>query len=116
VSREGGIEPEQEALLADSVGLALLVVLETLVPAERLAFVLHDMFDVSFDEIASIVGRSPAAARQLASRAPRRVLGAAAVPEADLSRAHPARCTVRRPGPRERSPSRGVRGSQDRRS
>ena len=86
VSREGGIDPEQEALLADSVGLALLVVLETLVPAERLAFVLHDMFDVSFDEIASIVGRSPAAARQLASRARRRVQGAAAVPEADLSR------------------------------
>ena len=86
VSRVGGIDPEQEALLADSVGLALLVVLETLVPAERLAFVLHDMFDVSFDEIASIVGRSPAAARQLASRARRRVQGAAAVPEADLSR------------------------------
>jgi RNA polymerase sigma-70 factor (ECF subfamily) len=69
----GGIDPEQEVLLADSVGLALLVVLETLTPAERLAFVLHDMFAVSFDEIASIVGRSPAATRQLASRARRRV-------------------------------------------
>jgi RNA polymerase sigma-70 factor (ECF subfamily) len=86
VSREAGIDPEQEALLADSVGLALLVVLETLAPAERLAFVMHDMFDVSFDEIASIVGRSPAAARQLASRARRRVQGAAAVADADLSR------------------------------
>src|SRR5207253_3081483 len=64
-----GIDPEQEALLADSVGPALLVVLETLAPAERLAFVLHDMFAVPFDEIATIVGRSPAAARQLASRA-----------------------------------------------
>jgi RNA polymerase sigma factor (sigma-70 family) len=84
--REGGIDPEHEALLADSVGLALLVVLETLAPAERLAFVLHDMFDVPFEEIASIVGRSPAAARQLASRARRRVQGAAAVPAEDLSR------------------------------
>jgi RNA polymerase sigma-70 factor (ECF subfamily) len=73
VSREDGIDPEHEALLADSVGLALLVVLETLSPAERLAFVLHDMFAVPFDEIAPIVGRSPAAARQLASRARRRV-------------------------------------------
>ena len=70
-------DPEHEALLADSVGLALLVVLETLTPAERLAFVLHDMFAVPFDEIAPIVGRSPAAARQLASRARRRVRGAA---------------------------------------
>jgi len=69
-------DPEQEALLADSVGLALLVVLETLSPAERLAFVLHDMFGVPFDEIAPIVQRSPAAARQLASRARRRVRGA----------------------------------------
>jgi RNA polymerase sigma factor (sigma-70 family) len=86
VGREGGIDPEHEALLADSVGLALLVVLETLAPAERLAFVLHDMFDVPFEEIASIVGRSPAAARQLASRARRRVQGAAAVPAEDLSR------------------------------
>src|SRR2546429_563139 len=71
----GGIDPEHEALLADSVGPALLVVLETLAPAERLAFVLHDMFAVPFDEIAGIVGRSPAAARQLASRARRRVQG-----------------------------------------
>jgi RNA polymerase sigma-70 factor, ECF subfamily len=68
--------PEQEAILADSVGLALLVVLDTLEPAERLAFVLHDMFAVSFDEIGSIVGRTPVAARQLASRARRRVRGA----------------------------------------
>ena len=74
--REEGSDPEQEALFADSVGLALLVVLETLAPAERLAFVLHDMFAVPFDEIAPIVGRSPAAARQLASRARRRVHGA----------------------------------------
>src|SRR5262245_39728805 len=65
VSREDGVDPEHEALLADSVGLALLVVLETLAPAERLAFVLHDMFSVPFDEIAPIVGRSPEAARQL---------------------------------------------------
>src|SRR5712692_2759020 len=78
--------PEHEALLADSVGLALLVVLETLAPAERLAFVLHDMFAVPFDEIAPIVGRSPAAARQLASRARRRVQGAAAVPDTDRAR------------------------------
>src|SRR6266508_1157426 len=86
VSRADGIDPEHEALLADSVGLALLVVLETLAPAERLAFVLHDVFAVPFDEIAPIVGRSPAAARQLASRARRRVQGAAAVPDADLTR------------------------------
>ncbi len=86
VSREDGIDPEHEALLADSVGLALLVVLDTLAPAERLAFVLHDMFAVPFDEIAPIVGRSPAAARQLASRASRRVQGAATVPEANLTR------------------------------
>src|SRR5262245_11294312 len=85
VSREGGIGPDHEALLADSVGLALLVVLETLAPAERLAFVLHDLFDVPFDEIAPVVGRSPAAARQLASRARRRVQGAAPVPDADLT-------------------------------
>ncbi len=85
VSREGGIGPEHQALLADSVGLALLVVLETLAPAERLAFVLHDMFAVPFDEIAAIVGRSPTAARQLASRARRRVQGAAPVPDADLT-------------------------------
>ncbi|MBC8138576.1 MAG: sigma-70 family RNA polymerase sigma factor [Fibrella sp.] len=72
---KSGTDPEQEALLADSVGLALLVVLEKLAPAERLAFVLHDMFAVSFDEIGQIVGRSPTAARQLASRARRRVRG-----------------------------------------
>ena len=75
-----GSDPEYEALLADSVGLALLVVLDTLNPAERLAFVLHDLFAVPFDEIAPIVGRSPTAARQLASRARRRVQGAAPVP------------------------------------
>jgi RNA polymerase sigma-70 factor (ECF subfamily) len=85
-SREDGIDPEQEALLADSVGLALLVILEMLEPAERLAFVLHDMFSVPFDEIAGIVGRSPMAARQLASRARRRVQGTPTVPEVDFSR------------------------------
>ena len=84
-SRADGVDPEHEALLADSVGLALLVVLETLAPAERVAFVLHDMFAVPFDEIAAIVGRSPTAARQLASRARHRVQGAT-VPDADLSR------------------------------
>src|SRR3954465_7438741 len=81
-----GSDPEHETLLADSVGLALLVVLETLTPAERLAFVLHDMFAVPFDEIAAIVERSPEATRQLASRARRRVRGSAPVPDADLSR------------------------------
>jgi RNA polymerase sigma factor (sigma-70 family) len=86
VSSEDGVDPEHEALLADSVGLALLVVLETLSPAERLAFVLHDMFGVPFDEIAPIVGRSPAAARQLASRGRRRVQGSPAVPDVDLAR------------------------------
>jgi RNA polymerase sigma-70 factor (ECF subfamily) len=86
VSREDGVDPEHEALLADSVGLALLVVLETLTPPERLAFVLHDMFAVPFDEIAPIVGRSPAAARQLASRARRRVQGAAPVPDPNVAR------------------------------
>src|SRR4051794_32206431 len=86
VSSAAGVDPEHEALIADSVGLALLVVLETLSPAERLAFVLHDMFGVPFDEIAPIVDRSPAAARQLASRARRRVRGAAPVPDADLAR------------------------------
>jgi RNA polymerase sigma factor (sigma-70 family) len=85
VSRDDGTQPEHEALLADSVGLALLVVLDTLAPAERLAFVLHDMFGVPFDEIAGMVDRSPAAARQLASRARRRVQGAAPVPDADLA-------------------------------
>ena len=78
-----GVDPEHEALLADSVGLALLVVLETLAPAERLAFVLHDMFAVPFDQIAPIVDRSPEAARQLASRARRRVQGDAPVGDAD---------------------------------
>ena len=84
VDRADGTDPEHEALLADSVGLALLVVLETLSPAERLAFVLHDMFAVPFDEIAPIVDRSPEAARQLASRARRRVRAQDRVPDADL--------------------------------
>ena len=78
-----GIDPEQEALLGDSVGLALLVVLDSLAPAERVAFVLHDVFAVPFEEIAPIIGRTPTAARQLASRARRRVQGAP-VPDADL--------------------------------
>jgi RNA polymerase sigma factor (sigma-70 family) len=86
VGGEDGADSEHETLLADSVGLALLVVLETLAPAERIAFVLHDMFDLPFDEIAAIVGRSPAAARQLASRARRRVQGSATVPAADRRR------------------------------
>jgi len=77
--------PEDEAMLADSVGLALFVVLETLTPPERLAFVLHDMFAVPFDEIGAILDRSPDAARQLASRGRRRVRGAAPVPDADLA-------------------------------
>lgn len=81
-----GTDPEHEALLADSVGLALLVVLEKLTPVERLAFVLHDVFAVPFDEIAPIVGRSQAATRQLASRARRRVRGAATSPVAELAR------------------------------
>jgi RNA polymerase sigma-70 factor (ECF subfamily) len=84
-SRESGIDPEQEALLADSVGLALLVVLDTLNPAERLAFVLHDIFAVPFDEIAPIVERSETATRQLASRARRQVRGTATVKDADLT-------------------------------
>ena len=83
---KNGGNPEQEVLLADSVGLALLVVLDTLAPAERLAFVLHDMFAVPFEEIAQIVERSPAAARQLASRARRRVQGADAVRDPDVTR------------------------------
>jgi RNA polymerase sigma factor (sigma-70 family) len=82
----GGLDPEHEALLADSVGIALLVVLDTLTPHERIAFVLHDFFDVPFDEIAPIIERSPAAARQLASRARRRAQGAAPAPDADLAR------------------------------
>src|SRR6266480_3480972 len=86
VGQEDRSHPEQETLLADSVGLALLVVLETLAPPERVAFVLHDMFDLPFDEIAPIVARTPAAARQLASRARRRVRGAATVPDADRTR------------------------------
>jgi RNA polymerase sigma-70 factor (ECF subfamily) len=86
VSRADGLEPEHETLLADSVGLALLVVLETLSPAERLAFVLHDMFAVPFDEIGAMVDRSPEAARQLASRARRRVRGSATEPDPDLAR------------------------------
>jgi RNA polymerase sigma-70 factor (ECF subfamily) len=86
VTRADGIDPEHQALLADSVGLALLVVLDTLTPAERLAFVLHDTFGVPFEEIAPIVGRSPAAARQLASRARRRVQAAGPVPDPDLGR------------------------------
>jgi RNA polymerase sigma factor (sigma-70 family) len=85
VSSEDGIDPEHEALLADSVGLALLVVLVTLNPAERLAFVLHDLFAVPFDEIAPIVGRSPTATRQLASRARHRLQGAATVSDLDLT-------------------------------
>jgi RNA polymerase sigma factor (sigma-70 family) len=85
VDSADGTDPEHEALLADSVGLALLVVLETLTPAERLAFVLHDMFAVPFEEIAAIVDRSPDAARQLASRARRRVRGSAPAPDADLA-------------------------------
>ena len=83
VSPEDGLDPEQEALLGDSVGLALLVVLDALTPAERVAFVLHDVFALPFDDIAPIVGRTPTAARQLASRARRRVQGAP-VPDVDL--------------------------------
>jgi RNA polymerase sigma-70 factor (ECF subfamily) len=86
VDRADGTDPEHEALLADSVGLALLVVLETLTPAERLAFVLHDMFAVPFDDIAAIVGRSPEATRQLASRARRRVQRENTIPDADLGK------------------------------
>ena len=85
VSPDAGMDPEHEALLADSVGLALLVVLEELTPPERLSFVLHDMFGIPFSEIAQIVDRSPDAARQLASRARRRVRGAPS-PDADLDR------------------------------
>ncbi len=86
VTGADGTGPENEALLADSIGPALLVILHTLAPAERLAFVLHDMFAVPFDDIAPIVGRSPAAARQLASRARRRVQGVTPVPGTDLTR------------------------------
>ena len=86
ISPESRVDPEHQAVLADSVGLALLVVLETLNPAERVAFVLHDMFGVPFEEIAPMLERSPAAARQLASRARRRVQGRAPEPDADLTR------------------------------
>jgi hypothetical protein len=87
VSADAAIQPEEEALLADSVGLALLVVLDNLAPAERLAFVLHDMFELPFEEIAPMIGRTPAAARQLASRARRRVQGAEVpAPDPDLAR------------------------------
>ena len=87
ISPDGELQPEEEALLADSVGLALLVVLDTLSPAERLAFVLHDMFELPFEEIAPMVGRTPVAARQLASRARRRVKGAdIPAPDPDLAR------------------------------
>lgn len=85
-AHEGTVDPEPELLLADSLGPALLVVLEALGPAERVAFVLHDLFDLSFDEIAVILGRSSASARQLASRARRRVRGSSATADADLSR------------------------------
>ncbi|MGZ3667311.1 MAG: sigma-70 family RNA polymerase sigma factor [Ktedonobacterales bacterium] len=87
ISPDGELQPEEEALLADSIGLALLVVLDTLSPAERLAFVLHDMFELPFEEIAPMVGRTPTAARQLASRARRRVKGAdLSVTDPDLGR------------------------------
>jgi RNA polymerase sigma-70 factor (ECF subfamily) len=86
LTRDDLVDPEAEAELADAVGLALLVVLEQLAPPERLAFVLHDMFAMPFDEIAEIVGRSPEATRQLASRARRRVQGTAAVPDGDRAR------------------------------
>jgi RNA polymerase sigma-70 factor, ECF subfamily len=89
LDREDGIDPEHEVLLGDSVGLALLVVLETLTPSERVAFVLHDVFAVPFEEIAPIVGRSSTAARQLASRARRRVQGVAPVPDRDLREQRP---------------------------
>jgi RNA polymerase sigma factor (sigma-70 family) len=85
IDRADGVDPEHEALLADSVGLALLVVLETLTPPERLAFVLHDMFGVPFDQIAPLIDRSPQAARQLASRARRRVRAQPATPDVDVS-------------------------------
>jgi RNA polymerase sigma factor (sigma-70 family) len=83
VDRADGVDPEHEALLADAVGLALLVVLDTLTPAERLAYVLHDMFSVPFEEIGAILERSPEAARQLASRARRRIRGVDTAPDAD---------------------------------
>jgi len=89
VSNEEGIDPEQEVLLAESVGLALLVVLDRLTPPERISFVLHDLFDVPFEEVAPIVDRSPTAARQLASRARRRVQGTSVHADADLAQTRP---------------------------
>lgn len=86
ISPESGTDPEQQAVLADAIGLALMVVLETLTPAERLAFVLHDMFTVPFDDIGPIIDRTPTAARQLASRARRRIQGQAPTPDPDLTR------------------------------
>ena len=118
VDRADGIDPEHEALLADSVGLALLVVLETLTPAERLAYVLHDMFSVPFDEIGAILDLLPDAARQLASRGRRRIGGANTTPDADPAaqqesrRSLPrrrARRRLRRPHRRARSPHRAPR-------
>lgn len=104
VSAEGGLDPEHEALLADSVGLALLVVLETLAPAERLAFVLHDLFAVPFDQIAPVVGRSPVAARQLSGRARRRVQDAGPDRQVPLT-PHPAyRPRCERPAGQLRGP------------
>jgi Sigma-70, region 4 len=85
VDRADGIDPEHEAVLADSVGLALFVVLDTLTPAERLAYILHDMFSVPFEEIGAILGRSPDAARQLASRGRRRIRDADTTPDADVT-------------------------------
>ena len=96
ISSASGTNPEEEALLADSVGLALQVVLDTLAPAERLAFVLHDMFDLPFDEIAPMLDRSPATTRQLASRARRRVRGA------DVQAPAPGRRRRRSPAPGRR--------------
>ena len=109
VSPVGGVAPEQEAVLADSVGLALLVVLEMLPPAERLAFVLHDMFAVPFDEIAPVVGRSTTATRQLASRARRRVQGAAPPPDSRPRTAAGGGRRLLRRGPR-----RGLRAARGR--
>lgn len=86
IGPEGATDPEQAALIADAVGIALLVILDTLEPAERLVFVLHDMFALPFEEIAPLVGRSPVAARQLASRARRRVRGVPITPDADPAR------------------------------
>jgi len=86
ISPDAGMDPEQEALLADAVGLALMVVLETLTPAERLAFVMHDMFAMPFEEVASMIERTPAATRQLASRARHRVQGQAPAPDPDPAR------------------------------